>query len=105
MPPTMPRLSGKNLMVLLITASDLVDLVYTAGHYIIAPALATAGIDDQVHILTDICCQHLLQIGSAHAGAGLQVCATHIYHDGNFITAIALDLSILVASNGSYIGV
>ena len=79
-----------------LSAPDLIDLVDAAADHAVAPALAAAGIDQQIDLVADVGVEHFLQVGGTHAAAGFQVGAAHIDHDGNGVLAVAADDRALV---------
>ena len=89
-----------------LSVFDLPDLICAAADLVAVPAGTAAGIDQQTDFVrSELSRQHLLQIGSSHTAAGLQVRAAHIDHDGNGILSAAPQLGPLGPGGGVHLGV
>ena len=84
---------------------DLPELVDGAAHRAVFPALATAGVDQEVDVVPEFGPQHLLEVGGAHPGPGLQVGAAHVDHDGDGVLAVSKQLGVFIPGAGGHSGV
>ena len=81
---------------------DLIDLVFAAADDIVVPAAASAGVDDQIHVVGNFGGSHFLQVGSRHFAAGLKVGAAQVDHDRHDIFAVSNDLRALFTGPGNH---
>ena len=75
----------------------LVDLVYAGAYDAVFPALAAAGVDQDVYVSGDGRSRDLGQVRRAHAVSGFQIRSAHVDHDGDDILAVSFDLRQLLA--------
>ena len=88
-----------------LAVPDLPDLVDSAAHRAVFPALTAAGVDQKVDVVPESGPQHLLEVGGAHSSPGLQVGAAHVDHDGDGVFTVSKQLGVLISGAGGHGGV
>ena len=92
------HISNKRLKPAILDAVNLVDAVADTA---CAPLLASAGIDDDIDVITVSCGSHLTEVRGCHAALGFKVCTAEIDHHRDGILIVAENLGVFLTRAGS----